>query len=265
MRRNMNYKRDHDLIVEICSTAVTLTEVELKLGRTTPNGSLRRYIRYNNIPMPNFLGVGVAALRGGRAASKPCSASDLCEDSLVATCVVKKFLLRNGLKTEVCESCGWDKRHPSDGRSITQIHHVNGVTNDNRLSNLQILCPNCHAMTPNFCGRNMVSRGRRQRAEHTAKLYSNLTEVQQPKPPKTSRACRTCGTPTSNPKYCSKLCINKEPRVSTKCPGVEALKRDIAAMTWRAIGKKYGVSDTAVKKWARKYGLLIPVRRRSPG
>jgi len=34
----------------------------------------------------------------------------------------------------------------------------------------------------------------------------------------------------------------------------------IDTMSWTAIGKKYGVSDNAVKKWARKYDIEFKVR-----
>ncbi len=34
------------------------------------------------------------------------------------------------------------------------------------------------------------------------------------------------------------------------------LKEDIENLSWVAIGKKYGVSDNAVRKWAKKYGIL---------
>lgn len=36
-----------------------------------------------------------------------------------------------------------------------ELHHVNGVKDDLRIENLQILCPNCHAFTDNYRGRNI--------------------------------------------------------------------------------------------------------------
>ena len=61
---------------------------------------------------------------------------------------LKGRLLAEGLKENRCETCGvseWrDKPLP------LALHHVNGDPLDNRLENLQLLCPNCHAQTPNF-------------------------------------------------------------------------------------------------------------------
>lgn len=34
-----------------------------------------------------------------------------------------------------------------------ELHHINGDSNDNRLNNLQLLCPNCHALTSNYRNR----------------------------------------------------------------------------------------------------------------
>lgn len=36
-----------------------------------------------------------------------------------------------------------------------ELHHINGVKDDLRIENLQILCPNCHAFTDNYRGRNI--------------------------------------------------------------------------------------------------------------
>ena len=71
---------------------------------------------------------------------------------------LKQRLIRLGLKDERCEICGI-----SDWRGAPlslALHHVNGDGADNRLENLQLLCPNCHSQTDNFSGRNIRPRNR---------------------------------------------------------------------------------------------------------
>lgn len=47
-----------------------------------------------------------------------------------------------------CTQCGWDAINPVTGKSPLEVDHVNGDPYDNRLENLRVLCPNCHALTP---------------------------------------------------------------------------------------------------------------------
>jgi DNA-binding CsgD family transcriptional regulator/5-methylcytosine-specific restriction endonuclease McrA len=65
---------------------------------------------------------------------------------------IKQRLFELGLKHNVCEVCGSTQWR---GRPLSlALHHVNGDGSDNRLENLQLLCPNCHSQTDNFAGRN---------------------------------------------------------------------------------------------------------------
>jgi Zn finger protein HypA/HybF involved in hydrogenase expression len=58
----------------------------------------------------------------------------------------------------VCEKCGWAERHLQTGLIPLQIHHIDGDASHNRPENLQVLCPNCHSLTPNFGRRNKSMR-----------------------------------------------------------------------------------------------------------
>jgi DNA-binding CsgD family transcriptional regulator len=65
---------------------------------------------------------------------------------------LKKRLIKAGLKENHCELCGINEWQ---GRPLNvALHHINGDGMDNRLENLQLLCPNCHSQTPNYGGRN---------------------------------------------------------------------------------------------------------------
>jgi Zn finger protein HypA/HybF involved in hydrogenase expression len=65
---------------------------------------------------------------------------------------LKARLFQAGLKEQRCERCGIaDWR----GNPLSfALHHVNGDRHDNRLENLEIMCPNCHSQTDNFARRN---------------------------------------------------------------------------------------------------------------
>lgn len=62
---------------------------------------------------------------------------------------LKKRLIAEGIKEPKCEICGCTSEN-----AILELHHINGNHFDNRLENLQILCPNCHSLTPNHRGKN---------------------------------------------------------------------------------------------------------------
>lgn len=56
-----------------------------------------------------------------------------------------------------CIKCGWDKRHPIDNMPLVEINHIDGDSSNCNENNLEVLCPNCHSMTPTHGARNKVS------------------------------------------------------------------------------------------------------------
>jgi len=58
---------------------------------------------------------------------------------------------------ERCTNCGWAERHPVTGRVPIELEHIDGNWENNDPSNLTLLCPNCHSLTPTF---RALKRGR---------------------------------------------------------------------------------------------------------
>jgi hypothetical protein len=153
---------------------------------------------------------------------------------------LKERLYSSGLKDRRCELCGQgDEWH---GRSISLIlDHVNGVSTDNRLENLRIVCPNCAATLDTHCGRNAALRD--------------------------PRRCELCGKPyrprRTSQRFCSRDCGSRRERPDMRGPRPEARKverppyerliAEVEELGWLGTGRKYGVSDNAVRKWVRAY------------
>lgn len=63
---------------------------------------------------------------------------------------LRERLLSEGLKEYKCECCNNTEWL---GKPIKlELHHINGIKSDQRVENLQILCPNCHSYTENYRG-----------------------------------------------------------------------------------------------------------------
>ena len=72
-----------------------------------------------------------------------------------------------------CEKCGLETWQ---GQPIPlEIHHVNGDNTDNRLENLLLLCPNCHALTNNYRGRAKLSARSEKNDVECRKVKEALT------------------------------------------------------------------------------------------
>ncbi len=146
-------------IMDAVSTCRSLAQVLAKLG-VRPGGNqarLRERIGQMKLDTSHFVGQGWRT--GTRIPVIPPKPLDeLLVDGrcLSPTASIRKRLIAEGLKEQRCELC---LRSTWNDRPIPlELDHVNGRREDNRLENLRILCPNCHAQTDTYRGKNIGIR-----------------------------------------------------------------------------------------------------------
>lgn len=150
---------------------------------------------------------------------------------------VRNYLLEN--REYKCERCGWGEINPVTNKVPLEIHHKDGNYKNNSEDNLEVLCPNCHSLTPNFKALNTTGR------ENRASSRKNY--------------CVDCGASISAAALRCRECENKK-RIIKKPVTREELKDLIRKKPFTAIGKDYGVTDNAVRKWCISYGLPSRVK-----
>ena len=108
-------------------------------------------------PVLKKLGLEYAGNQGCKGLSKPngreLSLLEYLEKSIdIQSNKVRKKLLDEGYKEYKCECCGLTEWL---GEPIPlELHHKDGNHFHNELDNFQLLCPNCHAKTSSYRGKN---------------------------------------------------------------------------------------------------------------
>ena len=194
---------------------------------------------------------------------------------------LKNRLIKEGIKEWKCECCGLTKWQES--LIPLELHHINGINTDNRIENIQLLRPNCHAITENYRGKNIKSALSEKREVEFRKFKEALTENAdgnlepslieegaetrhgKPKSKKNlqPKFCSYCGKELigkeRRQQYCSQECYHKAN--GSKRPDVFTLLNDFKELkSFVRVGSKYNVTDNAVRKWCRLYGILDMVK-----
>ena len=97
------------------------------------------------------LGVFIAAKSCSNAHKEDKFAKAFLSNSLggnVSTRAIRKFLIRT--LGECCQECDWAIKHSVTGRVPLEVNHVDGNAENNCPDNVKLICPDCHALTPNY-------------------------------------------------------------------------------------------------------------------
>lgn len=149
---------DDDDLRELLPRARSLAQVLRQLGLDPDNGSdyrrLRRHIAALGLSTDHLAGQAWARGRSPRRDRRPLEEILVRESPFRGgSAKLRRRLVEEGLLSWRCARCGvttWNGQP-----APLQLDHVNGDPRDNRRENLRLLCPNCHAQTPTYCGRNM--------------------------------------------------------------------------------------------------------------
>lgn len=150
------YKSTDNEFVEAIKTSQSIREVLLKLNLKAAGGNYKCFhnrIKELDISIDHF--IDPKGWNKGKVFGPKRNIQEYLKlncEFVVTSNTLRKRLITEGLKEHKCECCGiteWNGKP-----APIELDHINGNHHDNRLENLRILCPNCHAQTDTYRGKN---------------------------------------------------------------------------------------------------------------
>ena len=168
------------------------------------------------------------------------------------------------MKGGSCEKCGYNKCV-----SALDFHHKNPNEKDFGLSsngNTQswkkltqeadkclLLCANCHRELHEEL--NGYKESRINIKQKTYKKVNSESSISRKEQTKQYNKCIICNSDTYNKKYCSYTCTNLNKRKVKERPTKEELIELLIRHNWTQAAAIFDVTDNAVRKWAKEYGI----------
>jgi gas vesicle protein len=241
-------KYSKELLDPIVKESKSIKEVLRKLNINSDGGGthshIKNIIKNYNIDTSHFTGRGWN--KGNRYASRRRTAKEVLVIKLInsnkePSSILKRSLIEIG-RLYRCECCGLDPLLMWNNKPIVlEIDHKNGDGWDNREENLRFICPNCHSQTENYCGRKL-----KKKRIKCSECYNEIKGIKS-----ITGLCLDCYNKNVDN-------IRNKPKPHTykvPHPSKEELETLMKTHNWTKLGKMFGVTDNAVKKWAISYGI----------
>lgn len=142
-------KHSDEEIIKICSDAKTMSKAAADLGMHF--NTFKRHATRLGVYNPNQAGKGINKKHNG----SKIELNSILEGNHPSyqTNKLRIRLIKEGIKRHECECCGLTKW--LDNPISLELDHIDGNRNNHKLSNLRILCPNCHSQTSTYRGKNV--------------------------------------------------------------------------------------------------------------
>lgn len=140
------------------STSKSVRECLTTLGMSNQGGQYKTFYKMAskfNVDVTKLAGKSWA--KGKHSGPKISTQAYLNNEIPIGSFRLKNRLIKEGILEIQCSSCknvSW-----LDGPIPLELDHINGNSEDNSINNLRLLCPNCHALTDTYRGKNQRRRG----------------------------------------------------------------------------------------------------------
>jgi hypothetical protein len=227
------YKRED--VEKAISESNSYSDVLRNIGLTVNGGSfswLKKLINRHNIDVSHFQ-------ENKRINKKVYKfTDDISNHDRASASKLQRFLKFHKVE-EKCSNCGINEWRGEPIR--LDIDHKDGNCINNKLENLQYLCPNCHrCKTIKYDGISTLRIGH----EHVSK--------------EKTKKCK-CGSMICDTSTTCKKCATKTPRIVWPTPN--ELSDMINAKPITVVGRLLGVSDNAVRKHCIMHSIAIPSKK----
>lgn len=156
---------DKEWLQELCQDSYSYAEVLKKAGRKQGGGTqktLKNKIEEYQIDISHFTGQRWQQSPNQKPQQRK-EKYDLNEvfikNSPVTQKVLRGYIERHQVIEYKCQTCGCDGEW-QNGIIALEVDHIDGDNTNNEISNLRYLCPNCHALTETYRGKNKALKNK---------------------------------------------------------------------------------------------------------
>jgi len=141
---------DQQEFIKICQESVSMRDASRKLNMHF--NTFKRYALKFGCYSTNQSGKGV---KDGPTSTRIKTADILAgKYPNYPTYKLKLRLFEEGYFEDKCCRCGWQEKLPGARFTPCELHHKDGDSSNHALENLEVICPNCHSLTPTYRSRN---------------------------------------------------------------------------------------------------------------